>query len=272
MVPPQDLSTAPDFALRLEQAEAAAWLDLEPALAGSRPIETQEIDGATVILDRSTDWPHSRIFNLGFQRPATAQTLERILDAIRAAGITTIATDVSPVARPGHVPRILTSAGFHYTDSNVVVARHTGEMPEPDSYFRLRIAAADDTDAAIQLMQQVMPAGPDWTVTLAGQIARPRWRIYLATENGVVCGLGGIHINEDFAWLSPSWVLPDHRNRGTQAALIAHAVRDAAASGIEWVTTSYPATVPGRTRNFERLGFSMVYQRRHFVWQAPPSQ
>jgi hypothetical protein len=118
-------------------------------------------------------------------------------------------------------------------------------------------------------MQRVIPAGPDWWVLLAGQIERPNWPFYVALEGGVVCGVGGMHIHEGVAWFGPVWVLEEHRRRGTQAAVIAYGVRDAASLGVDWVTTSYPAAVPGRTRNFERLGFSMVYQRRHFVWNAP---
>ena len=47
--------------------------------------------------------------------------------------------------------------------------------------------------------------------------------------------------------------------------------REAEAAGVEWIVTSYPTTFPGRTRNFERLGFSIVYLRNRFVWKAPGS-
>jgi GNAT superfamily N-acetyltransferase len=272
MVIPRDLPTEPSYARQIEQCEVEAWLDLDASvLSGSRPLDVRAIDGALLILDSSTDWPHSRIFNLGVVRPATPEVVQRILETARAAGIETLSTDVSPIARPGTLARILGQAGFHQTERNVIVARDTAGVQEPDSFFRIRLVERADTDVVIDLVQSVMPGALDWTILLAGQISRPNWRYYLAFEDGVACALSGIHIHGNMAWLSPIWVRENFRNRGTQAAIIAYAVRDAEASGVEWITTSYPAAVPGRTRNFERLGFSMVYLRNHFVWQAPAS-
>ena len=272
MVDIYDLPTDPAFARKVEQTEVEAWLDLDPSLDGSRQLEFQDIDGATLLLDRSRDWPHSRILNLGATRPATPEALASVLEATRKAGIETLMTEVSPIARPGTIARILTQQGFQHTERSVVVARKTRGMPEPASYFRIRLATPEDREDMFQIMQAVMPGAPDWCRLLSGQIGRPRWQYYVAIEDGALSGFTGVHLYNEMAWLAPIWTKAEYRNRGTQAALIAFAVRDAESRGVEWITTTYPATLPGRTRNFERLGFSIVYLRNTFVWNDVASQ
>jgi N-acetylglutamate synthase-like GNAT family acetyltransferase len=269
MVDPRDLPTDPAFARRIELNEAEAWLDLQPVLPGSRRIDTRTFNDTPVIFDQALDWPHSLILLLGFHRPATPEVLSEILDALRAEGIKTLTTEVSPIARPGTVARMLTQAGFNQTDRSVVVARHTGDMPEPDDYFRIRSATVTDQQNVRDFMELVLPEGPDWLALLASQIERPLWRFYVALEGEIISALGAIHRSGDMGWLSPVWVHPDHRNRGTRTALVSYAVRDAEAQGVHWLSASYPASI--RTRSFERLGFAMVYQRRHFVWEQPSS-
>ena len=268
MVQPRDLPTDPSFARLVEQAEVDAWLDLDPSMSGSRRFEIQTLDGAILLIDRATEWPLSRTLNLGVIRPATPETIRRIVQAARDSEIETLSAGVSPIARPGTLARMLTQEGFRLADRSVIVARDTAGMMEPDSYFRIRQAALQETEAVVEFMHRVSHAPLDWCRLLAFQLSRERWRFYMAWEHDVPCGLTGIHLSGDMAWLSVIWVSEEFRNRGTQAALIAYAVRDAEANGAQWITSSYPAAVPGRTRNFERLGFSIVYLRNRFVWEA----
>ena len=271
MVPASDLPPDPTFTRKVELAEVEAWLDLDESEEGSRNLQFETIDGNILLLDRARDWPRSRILNLGVSRPATAEVLSSILQTTRDAGIDSLFAEVSPIARPGTIGRILTQHGFQQIDRSVVVARRTAGMPEPASFFRIREATPDDRLGVLDIMRTVMPHAPDWVILLSSQLGRPRWHYYVAIEDDAVCGVSGIHLHEDMAWLAPIWTRPGYRNRGTQAALIAYTVRDAEAQGAEWVTSSYPASIPGRTRNFERLGFSIVYLRNQFLWQAKGS-
>lgn len=271
MVATQDLPTDPEFARKVEQAEIEAWLDLDTSQEGARHLRFESVEGTILLLDSSLAWPRSRILNLGIVKPATPEILASLLDLTREAGVDTLVTEVSPIARPGTIARMLTQEGFRPTERSVIVARHTKGMPEPANFFRIRQATSDDRDGVLEVMQAVMPEAPDWCVTLAGQVGRARWRHYIAVEDGAVCGVAGIHLHENMAWLAPIWTKAEYRNRGTQAALIAYAVRDAEAQGVEWVTSSYPASIPGRTRNFERLHFSIVYLRNNFIWEAEGS-
>jgi GNAT superfamily N-acetyltransferase len=268
MTEPQDLPTHPDFARLVEQAEVDAWLDLDLPGEDSHDLELHPVDEAILLLNQSNEWPRSRIFNLGIGKPATRDILHQILQIAEAAGVASVWAEVSPIARPGTLTRMLRQEGFQQTDRTVIVARHTGGMEEPHSYFRIRSPEQSDTDAVIELLQGVMQAPLPWSALLAHQMFRPNWRFYLSWEGNDLCALGSIHLHGDMAWLPPIWVKHGFRNRGTQAALIAHAVRDAEANGAQWISSSYPASLPGRTRNFERLGFSMVYLRNSFVRRA----
>ena len=266
MTSPLELPNDPGFARQVEQSEVDAWLELDQSALGARHLEFVSVDGTVLMLDHATAWPHSRILNLGIGRPASADLLQALITRAREAGIDTLMTDVSPIARPGTITRLLTQAGFAQRERHVVVARHTAGMPEPDEYFRIRRGEASDREAMTELMDEVIPGALDWCILLANQVTRPAWRYYIAMEDGAPCGLAGLHIHDEVAWLSPIWVRAAYRNRGTQAALIAHSVREAEREGVQWVITSYPATLPGRTRNFERAGFAIVYLRNRFVW------
>jgi N-acetylglutamate synthase-like GNAT family acetyltransferase len=267
MTAPRELPTDPAFARSVERCEVDAWMALVESAEGDRKLEHEVIDGATLLLDHGTNWPHSRVLNLGVDKPATADTIARIQARTREAGISRLDVEVSPIARPGTLSRLLTQAGFEQTGKTVVSARHTARMPEPDHYFRLRRGTRDDFEDMVNLMDDVMPGARDWCMLLASQVDREDWRYNMAMEEGVVCGLAGMHYQGNIAWLSPIWVREAYRNRGTQAALIAHSVRSAEADGIEWVVTTYPVTPQGRTRNFDRAGFAIVYLRNHFTWE-----
>jgi len=271
MVEPRDLPTDPAFTRLVEQAEIEAWLDIQPALPESRRLEVIPFDAASLLLDRVPEWPLSRALGLGVSRPATPETIRAIVDATRAAGVQTLYAEISPTARPGTLSRMLGQAGFRQFDRSVIVARDTSSAPEPDAYHRIRTAVPEQSPAIAAFMQSVSGAPIDWCQLLADQISRERWQYYVAWEHDEPCGLTGIHLGGDVAWLSVVWVSESFRNRGTQAALINHAIRDAEALGARWITSSYPASVPGRTRNFDRLGFSMVYLRTRFIWEPGQS-
>lgn len=104
---------------------------------------------------------------------------------------------------------------------------------------------------------------------IAKPLTRDNWRLYLAYDGSTPYSVGGLHINGDVAWLAPAWTLPEYRNRGTQAALVAHSLRAAREIGCQWATTYYIATSGVRPRNFERLGFELVYMRPRYVWKLP---
>ena len=271
MMEPRDLPTDPAFAGLVEQAEIEAWLDLQPASPESRRLEATPFEGAILLTNSMRESPLSRVLGLGVRRPATVEMIGAILDATRAAGVETIYAEISPTARPGTLSRMLGQTGFRQLDRSVIVARDTSAPPEPDSYHRIRPATSDEHDAVAAFMHSVSGAPMDWCQLLADQVSRERWRYYVAWEHDEPCGLTGIHLSGDIAWLSVVWVSESFRNRGTQAALITHAIRDAEALGAKWITSSYPASVPGRTRNFDRLGFSMVYLRTKFIWEAGQS-
>lgn len=261
-----ELPNDPGFARKVEQCETEAWLDLTPATDEARHLKFEQVSGATLLLDQATEWPHSRILSLGVERPVTPEAIDTMLAMTRQAGIRSLFAEVSPIARPGTVTRLLTRAGFEHTDRNVIVARATEQMGEPDSYFRLRTAGADDVPGMTDLMNRVIPGIPDWCALLASQAGRPNWRYFIALEDGLACGMVSCHLSGDMGWLSPAWVKQEFRNRGTQAALIAHAVREVEREGVKWVVTGYPASMTNRPRNYERLGFSIVYLRNRYTW------
>lgn len=105
---------------------------------------------------------------------------------------------------------------------------------------------------------------------IAGTADIPEWRQWLAYSDGgqpvaaaLSCVSGGT------AWLGWDATLPEFRGRGAQSALIIERLNDAANQGCTYVTTETATNGAGGVdpsyRNYQRLGFSMAYERTTYV-------
>jgi hypothetical protein len=69
-------------------------------------------------------------------------------------------------------------------------------------------------------------------------------------------------------------VLPTHRRRGGQGALMARRIADAGAAGLDWVVTETGEPIAGESNpslaNMARTGFRCVASRLNFEC-APPA-
>lgn len=264
----RDFRTDPHFASLVEHTEAASWRDVLADTSAGRHMETMTINDALVVIDPSLEASLSRVLLLGVDKPARQDSIESIIDAYSDAGCTEFSVHLSPVARPTSLRRLLESSGFTRLDQEAVVARATGGMAPPDSYFRIRTAEPEDATLIADIMVQAGGAAPDWASLLASRVVAPERDYFIAFDGTIPYAVGGLFIDGELGWMAPIFTLPEYRNRGTQAALIAHVLRWADDAGCRWVTTYYPATNASRMRAFERLGFELVYMRPRYRWEA----
>lgn len=81
-------------------------------------------------------------------------------------------------------------------------------------------------------------------------LVAPDSHIFLACIDGKPVGCGSVHIVDGVAWLGGAATLPTFRRRGVQAALIAHRLAFAAATGCELAAVSRSPTGLRRATSF----------------------
>jgi GNAT superfamily N-acetyltransferase len=262
----------PQFPALVERLEAAVWLGLAQAQPPARVLQTLTIDGASVIIDLSTDRPVNRVFELGIDRPISQQTLDHIIGAFAAAGVDSFSAGLLPIARPTQAPRLLEQAGFKRGPQQAAVVRPAGGTEEADSFFRIRPAVPADAALVEDLMVRSAGDPPDWARVVSNLLNNESCRLHLAFEGSRAYAMGGFFSLGDMAFLfTRSWILPGFESRGVESAMIQTALRDAEAQGCNWVVSIYPVTAETRMRRFERMGFEVIFQRRVYFY-GPESQ
>jgi GNAT superfamily N-acetyltransferase len=91
----------------------------------------------------------------------------------------------------------------------------------------------------------------------AGRIA-PDAHTFLAYIDDDVVGCGAVQFVDGIAWLGGAATIPEFRQRGVQAALVAHRLALAAEAGCELAAVSALSNGPS-ARNIVRLGFQHIH-------------
>ena len=86
---------------------------------------------------------------------------------------------------------------------------------------------------------------------------------FVAEIDGRPVGAGSLHLHHHLGWLRAGSVLPSHRGRGIQRALVAHRAAHARRLGADMVGASAIEGGVSAT-NLERLGFARVGTRRSY--------
>ena len=214
-----------------------------------------------VLSDRSPGRILNRVFCLGLEKPATAQTIERIKGIYKEAGSEHFLVHLSPMARPTTLPRLLEEAGLVVGGREAVAVRAATHVKKPDPFFKLIEASASDAEAVAEVLEGIGGLPEAFIDFNRRSIGQPHWHHFLALDGTKPYSLCGVHIKDGHAWMAPAWTLPEYRNRGTHSAMIAHSINLAADQGCDWITTHYPARIEGRTRSYERAGFKLLYLR-----------
>jgi hypothetical protein len=164
-----------------------------------------------------------------------------IADAVsrfRAAGQSKFIIQIPPgpnaenCERLAHVaglkPHPLAWAKFH---------RLTAGAPLVKTDLRVRDVEPKDRDlfAATAVAGFGMP--PSLISWLKEVVGRPHWHAYVTCDGDVPVGAGALYVEGDFAWLGIGATKPEARRRGSQSALLARRLADAAKFGAKHAVT-----------------------------------
>lgn len=155
--------------------------------------------------------------------------------------------------------------------SDATLARYVLDGPiEPVRADDVRVRELSRTeigawaDVIVAASEMPRAVGEAWR-RLEQQLALvPHHHRFVAEVDGVAVGAGSLHVHHHLGWLRAGSVLPAHRGRGIQRALIAHRVAHARRLGADAIGAS---TVEGgaSAANVERMGFRRIGTRRSYV-------
>lgn len=270
-------------AVLADEAEALAFADLyaaAPAHLQTRlGLRVERLAGATVLL--APGMPSAmfnRVIGLGLQRDANVDDLESLIGLYRRAGAPGWWLHWSPFAGPSGMPPLLAQRGFTQPArrSWAKVLHASGAAPHIPTDLDIGLASDAQAGVAAQVIAQVFEMPPfmaDWLRCLHG---RPGWWLYCVTANASVVGGGCLFRSGDLAWLGMAAVLPSHRRRGGQGALMARRIADAAQAGARHIVTETGEPIADEPNpslaNMKRCGFAVVASRLNYAGpldQAP---
>jgi hypothetical protein len=245
------------LARRLEAAEAAnaRGCSVQPGSA------VLEIAGGCAIFV-GADSPLTQAVGLGLNGPVDeAQT--DMLEAFFTSRCAAVSIDLCPLADPGFL-QILGARGYRVAEFNNVLLKPLAGA-EIVLTPRVRRATAGEADLWSHTVGHGFFEQPELT-TIEMDVGRaifgmPGAVCYLAgTESGVPAGGGAMAVRDGLATLFADSTVSAHRRTGIHRELIAARLNEAVARGCTLATAS---TLPGSgsQRNYERLGFQVVYTK-----------
>jgi GNAT superfamily N-acetyltransferase len=253
MVSPQETS-----ARRLEAAEASN----ARGCMGSHPdAAVLEVAGGIAVFT-GAESPLTHAVGIGLNGPVAPAELDELEAFFRSRGARP-AIDLCPFADAGLLPQ-LADRGYHLTEFNNVLVKRMGGV-EMALTPRVRRALPDEVD----VWSHTVGCGFFETASLTTDemevgraiCAMPGAMMWIAsTENGAPAGGGALAIHGSLATLFADSTLPQYRRQGLHRELIAARLNEALAQGCDFATAS---TLPGSIsqRNYERLGFQVVYTK-----------
>lgn len=161
----------------------------------------------------------------------------------------------------------LAVGGWRPDEAWTKCVRSTHDAPSVE--HPVRIATAEDAQrfGAAFCEGYGMP-GPlqPWTANL---VALPGFRAYAVDDGAAIVGTALLYVDGEVGWCGGAAVLPSHRGRRIQRAMLAQRIADAAALGARVVVAETWSETAGEVnpslRSMLAAGFAVAYERANFV-------
>jgi GNAT superfamily N-acetyltransferase len=246
------------LARRIEAAEAA---NARGCTAVYPQAAVLEVAGGCAIF-AGADSPLSNAVAVGLNGPVGEDEINALEYFFRRRGAP-VTVDLCPLVDPGFL-RALSRRGYRVTEfNNVLVKRLAGT--EIAFTPRIRRALPDEADLWSYTVGRGFFGQPQLTfeeMDVGRAIfAMPSAMCYLSVaEHGEPAGGAASAIYSGLATLFADSTIARFRNLGLQQELIAARLNEALAQGCDMATASTEAG-SGSQRNYERMGFEVVYTK-----------
>jgi GNAT superfamily N-acetyltransferase len=245
------------LARRLEAGETAIARGTS-AQPGSAVLEIA--GGCAIFLGAES--PMTQAVGMGLNGPVSEAEIGEVECFFRSRGAK-VSFDVSPLADAGFIAA-LAERGYRATEFNNVLARRLAGFELALTPRARRAVAGEDDLWSYTVGRGFFEHGELTTEEMdigRAIFTMPGALCYVAaTEIGEVAAGGAMSIHEGVAAMFADGTIPAFRRRGMQRELIAARLNEAAARGCDLAMAS---TLPGSgsQRNYERMGFQVVYTK-----------
>ncbi|WP_018866626.1 MULTISPECIES: GNAT family N-acetyltransferase [unclassified Thioalkalivibrio] len=210
----------------------------------------------------------NRVLALGVAEPASEDYIDE-LAALYAPHELPWAVELSPHARPEPIPQWLRDRRIRRGAPSAVLVRSTHDVPEVTTDLEIRPWQPEDNDAGAALAAQTFSVPEEVTALLAALPYSPKWRQWLALDEGKVVATGLVYLGDGVAWTGWAATHPDYRGRGLHGALVSARLRDASLHGCTSVITDTAvgtADKPDQSyKNHLRKGFEVSHLRHTYL-------
>jgi GNAT superfamily N-acetyltransferase len=244
-----------------EAVEQAAWRDAiaatPAALLNACGIHASEIGDAMVLASpHSESLMFNRTIGLGERKPATDETIDRIVERYRQLGARQFIVHAGAYALPMRLGRKLQQFGLQpYRRSWVKLIRPAVPVPKPDTDMTVRKAHLADASTVASIVGPAFDLTQGEAEIIAHLIGRPRWRVFLAELDGEAAGVGGMFIDGNMAHLAFAATRPQLRGRGAQRAVLHARIAAAIAAGCDFIATEtgFPLTADEPSPSYHNM-------------------
>lgn len=263
---------------RLERIEATAFVD-EYAAAPPELVEAAGL-GCEWVGDTLVAWA-SNVDVLMFNRAlcvtpsslATEAHVRAIAERFDRHGITRSFLQAAPGVAPAGFSEWLEPNGYAPYNRWVKFARPLADLPPTPNRVRVDVIEPDRATEFARVLAEAFRMPPlieEWEAALVG---RPRWRHYLAYDDGTPVGCAAMFVADGLASFGHAGTLEAARGRGVQGALILRRLADATAAGCTHAVVETAEDTPEKPapsfRNQLRHGFELCYFRPNYLRGRP---
>jgi hypothetical protein len=244
-----------------------------PSLAESIGLETAEINHTLFLMARGVPQFQFNWLNGAGLNGDDGRSIPEAVRRYRAADQRKFIIQVPPGPNAARCVRHARDTGLvEHALAWAKFCRPTANAPGVNTQLAIREVDASEREvfAATAVTGFGMPAPmASWLTQLVG---RPNWHVYMSFDGKEPAGAAALCVEGDMAWLGIGATKPAMRKRGSQSALLARRIADAAKFGAIYVTTETGVPQPGHPApsyaNILKAGFEVAYLRPNWT-EAP---
>ena len=260
----------------LELIEAAAMVDMctsaPPAVSRALGLQARHFGSAVAQMATHANVAlFNRVVGLGLTEPVT----EALLDDIMALYLPTgnmFMVQVVPHAQPATLSEWLMARGFLAHGNWTKLQRGPEPLPVTTD-LRVEPVGPEYAEVFAEIVSLAYGIPPEEVALrlfMQSIVGRAGWQTFMAFDGARPIGTGALFVRDKVGWLGFAATLPEARRRGAQSALLARRIQTATALGchrlVVEVTEDTPARPNPSSRNVQRAGFQIAYQRHNFIY------
>ena len=269
------LHATPELARRVDRAEID-FCALALAHSGRSDAGSLEAGGGRGLYGGPGS-PLNKVLGLGLGADVADADLAALEAFYRDRGAP-VQIELCPLAQPNVAARLSSRGYIVQAFENELACRIGTPAPVPQiSGVRVARTTTDQDDLWIRVTSlgfavpegstmEPEPGAFEKVADVMRQFTHPQLRRYLAWVEGEPAGGASAWVCDGVLGIAGTATVPRFRRRGVQLALTAQAVAEAGDDIDLLIATTAPGSIS--QRNFERLGFQVLYTRVVFVREA----